>query len=170
MSSWSSSSNRLLHIYFSRLYADSCVQLHHMSVLPARWRDQTRLPPGQRQQHRHFQCHGKCRPYNSLALINDSSQCRHKRHRLRQHVVPCERYDTYMNPNSNYAHWQGAFGPGRPLKKAHTGVLDLKCMVKVVNTVLVLCGVNAPEWTGKIDPGLSPGPSRTSDVVAHSIS
>ena len=59
--------------------------------------------------------------------------------------------DTYMNPNLDYAQ---VCGSCRPLPKAHTNALDLKGMVKVVNTVLVLCGVNAPEWTGKIDPGI----------------
>jgi len=61
--------------------------------------------------------------------------------------------DTYMNPNLNYA--QVVRGPGPTSNKGtHTGVLDLKCMAKVVNAVLVLRAGNAPQWTSKIDSGL----------------
>ena len=60
--------------------------------------------------------------------------------------------DTYMNPNLDYT--QVVCGSCRPLAKAHTVVLDLKGMVKVIDAMLVLCGANAPEWTNKIDPGL----------------
>jgi hypothetical protein len=59
--------------------------------------------------------------------------------------------DTYMNPNLNYA--QVVRGPGADTG-THTGVLDLKCMVKVVNAVLVLRAGNASEWTETIDSGL----------------
>ena len=59
--------------------------------------------------------------------------------------------DTYMNPNLNYA--QVVRGPGANTG-THTGVLDLKCMVKVVNAVLVLRAGNASEWTETIDSGL----------------
>jgi hypothetical protein len=59
--------------------------------------------------------------------------------------------DTHMNPNLNYA--QVERGPGKTLG-AHTGVLDLKCMVKIVNAVLVLRLAKAPEWTDAIDTGL----------------
>jgi hypothetical protein len=59
---------------------------------------------------------------------------------------------TYMNPNLNYA--QVARGPKTSNKGSHTGVLDLKCMVKVVNAVLVLRMGKAPEWTDAIDTGL----------------
>ncbi|KAH8982367.1 chondroitin AC/alginate lyase [Lactarius hatsudake] len=59
--------------------------------------------------------------------------------------------DTYMNPNLNYA--QVVRGPGANTG-THTGVLDLKCMTKVVNAVLVLRAGKAPEWTDTIDSGL----------------
>ncbi len=58
--------------------------------------------------------------------------------------------DTYMNPNMNYG--QMVRGPTSNIGN-HTGVLDLKCMVKVVNTVLVLRAGNTP-WTSAIDSGL----------------
>ncbi|KAI0292206.1 chondroitin AC/alginate lyase [Multifurca ochricompacta] len=61
--------------------------------------------------------------------------------------------DTYMNPNLNYA--QVVRGPGSGANLGtHTGVLDLKCMAKVVNAVLVLRAGKAPEWTDAIDTGL----------------
>ncbi|KAI0301430.1 chondroitin AC/alginate lyase [Russula brevipes] len=40
---------------------------------------------------------------------------------------------TYMNPNLNYA--QVVRGPKTSNKGSHTGVLDLKCMVKIVNAL-----------------------------------
>jgi hypothetical protein len=61
--------------------------------------------------------------------------------------------DTYMNPNLNYA--QVERGPGPTSNEGtHTGVLDLKCMVKVVNAVLVLRAGNAPQWTSEMDSDL----------------
>jgi len=58
-----------------------------------------------------------------------------------------------MNPNLNYA--QVVRGPGKTSDTgSHTGVLDLKTMVKVVNAVLVLRAGNAPQWTNEIDTGL----------------
>ncbi|KAH9955397.1 chondroitin AC/alginate lyase [Russula dissimulans] len=63
--------------------------------------------------------------------------------------------DTYMNPNLNYA--QVVRGPGSELAShtgAHTGVLDLRCMAKIVTGVLVLRGGNASAWTSEIDSGL----------------
>jgi hypothetical protein len=59
--------------------------------------------------------------------------------------------DTYMNPNLNYA--QVTRGPTSNAGN-HTGVLDLKCMVKVANAALVLRAGNAPGWTSAIDSGL----------------
>ncbi|KAH8978621.1 chondroitin AC/alginate lyase [Lactarius akahatsu] len=59
--------------------------------------------------------------------------------------------DTYMSPNLNYA--QVVRGPGANIG-THTGVLDLKCMTKVVSAVLVLRTGKAPEWTDTIDTGL----------------
>ena len=61
--------------------------------------------------------------------------------------------DTYMNPNLNYAQVQRGPGPTSSTG-THTGVLDLKCMVKVVNAVLVLRAGGAPQWTSEIDTGL----------------
>jgi len=58
--------------------------------------------------------------------------------------------DTYMNPNLNYA--QSIRGPGVNTG-THTGVLDLKCMAKVVDAVLILRAGNATEWTQTIDSG-----------------
>jgi hypothetical protein len=90
--------------------------------------------------------------YNSLAwAINGSSQ-------YATNVVSFVNTwflanDTYMNPNLNYA--QVVRGPGPTSNMGtHTGVLDLKCMVKVVNAVLVLRAGNAPQWTSKIDSDL----------------
>ena len=60
--------------------------------------------------------------------------------------------DTYMNPNLNYA--QVVRGPNTYNTGSHTGVLDLKCMVKLVSGVLVMRGGNAPGWTSEIDSGL----------------
>lgn len=59
--------------------------------------------------------------------------------------------DTYMNPNLDYA--QVVRGPGADTG-THTGVLDLKCMTKVVDAVLILRGGKVPEWTEAIDSGL----------------
>jgi hypothetical protein len=60
--------------------------------------------------------------------------------------------DTYMNPNMNYAQVQR--GPTTSHIGRKEGVLDLKCMVKIVNSVLVLRAGNAPGWTSAIDSGL----------------
>ncbi|GJE86341.1 alginate lyase family protein [Phanerochaete sordida] len=60
--------------------------------------------------------------------------------------------DTKMNPNLNYAQMQG--GPSGQVG-THTGVLDLKCMVKIVSAVLLLRETQAPKWTSDIDAGLT---------------
>ncbi len=61
--------------------------------------------------------------------------------------------DTHMNPNMNYG--QVVRGPGQASRIGKSsGVIDLKCMVKVVNAVLVLRAGQAPGWTGAIDSGL----------------
>ena len=61
--------------------------------------------------------------------------------------------DTYMNPSLNYA--QVVRGPGHTSHTGrYAGVIDLKCMVKVVNAVLVLREGQAPGWTGAIDSAL----------------
>jgi hypothetical protein len=57
-----------------------------------------------------------------------------------------------MNPNLNYAQIQR--GPGTSNIGTHTGMLDLKCMVKIVNTVLVQRAGNVPGWTSTVDSGL----------------
>ena len=59
--------------------------------------------------------------------------------------------DTYMNPNLNYG--QVVRGPGSRAGRS-SGVIDLKCMVKIVNAVLVLREGRAPGWTSAIDSGL----------------
>ncbi|KAI0074707.1 chondroitin AC/alginate lyase [Panus rudis PR-1116 ss-1] len=59
--------------------------------------------------------------------------------------------ETKMNPNLNYAQVQR--GPGSP-NGTHTGILDLKSMVKILNGVLILRGGKAPEWTSEVDNGL----------------
>jgi hypothetical protein len=56
-----------------------------------------------------------------------------------------------MNPNLNYA--QVVRGPTTYKTGTHTGMLGLKCMVKILSTVLMLRGGNAPEWTSEIDSG-----------------
>ena len=61
--------------------------------------------------------------------------------------------DTYMNPNPNYAQVVRRPGPTSSIGM-HTGVLDLKCMVRVINAVLVLRAGNVPAWTSAIDSGL----------------
>jgi hypothetical protein len=61
--------------------------------------------------------------------------------------------DTHMNPNLNYG--QVVRGPGQTSHAGRSsGVIDLKCMVKVVNAVLVLRAGGAPGWTSAIDLGL----------------
>jgi hypothetical protein len=61
--------------------------------------------------------------------------------------------DTHMNPNLNYG--QVVRGPGQTSRTGRSsGVIDLKCMVKVVNAVLVLRAGGAPGWTSAIDLGL----------------
>ncbi|KAF8495468.1 chondroitin AC/alginate lyase [Russula emetica] len=61
--------------------------------------------------------------------------------------------DTYMNPNLNYS--QVVRGPGQTSRTGRSsGVIDLKCMVKVVNAVLVLRAGQPPGWTSAIDSGL----------------
>jgi len=59
--------------------------------------------------------------------------------------------ETYMNPNLNYA--QVVRGPSANTG-AHTGVLDLKCMTKIANAMLILCGGKAPKFTEALDVGL----------------
>ncbi|TCD62512.1 hypothetical protein EIP91_006786 [Steccherinum ochraceum] len=56
--------------------------------------------------------------------------------------------DTAMNPNLNYAQMQR--GPTGQIG-THTGVLDLKCMAKIVPSILILREGKAPEWTSDLD-------------------
>jgi hypothetical protein len=72
--------------------------------------------------------------------------------------------DTYMNPNMNYG--QMVRGPTSNIGN-HTGVHDLKCMVKVVNAVLVLRAGNAPGWTSAIDSGIVTWTKSYIDRMAH---
>ncbi|OJT05906.1 hypothetical protein TRAPUB_3256 [Trametes pubescens] len=60
--------------------------------------------------------------------------------------------DTAMNPNLAYA--QMARGPDGQVGQ-HTGVLDLKCMAKLVSGVLILREGQAAEWTSDIDTQFS---------------
>lgn len=61
--------------------------------------------------------------------------------------------ETYMNPNLNYG--QMVRGPGQTFQAGRSsGLIDLKCVVKVVNAVLVLRTGQAPGWTSAIDSGL----------------
>ncbi|KAI0634347.1 chondroitin AC/alginate lyase [Trametes polyzona] len=60
--------------------------------------------------------------------------------------------DTAMNPNLNYA--QMKRGPDGQVGQ-HTGVLDLKCMSKLVSGVLILREGKASEWTSEIDTQLT---------------
>lgn len=59
---------------------------------------------------------------------------------------------TVMTPNLNYA--QLKRGPGTQVGQ-HTGVLDLKCMTKLVSGVLMLRNGSAPAWTADINSGLN---------------
>ncbi|KAI0649839.1 chondroitin AC/alginate lyase [Trametes meyenii] len=60
--------------------------------------------------------------------------------------------DTAMNPNLNYA--QMKRGPDGQVGQ-HTGVLDLKCMSKLVSGVLILREGKASEWTSELDSQLT---------------
>jgi len=55
---------------------------------------------------------------------------------------------TSMTPNLNYGQVQR--GPGKQ-NGTHTGVLDLKCMTKIVSGILILRNGKAPEWTSDLD-------------------
>lgn len=57
-----------------------------------------------------------------------------------------------MNPNLNYAQVQR--GPGNT-GGTHTGVLDLKCMVKVVSGILILRKSNSTAWTTDLDNSMN---------------
>ncbi|KIK96751.1 hypothetical protein PAXRUDRAFT_825612 [Paxillus rubicundulus Ve08.2h10] len=59
---------------------------------------------------------------------------------------------TAMNPNLVYS--QMRRGPGKGQIGAHTGELDLKCMAKVANAVLILRNGNSPYWTKELDDGM----------------
>ncbi|TFK52748.1 chondroitin AC/alginate lyase [Heliocybe sulcata] len=55
---------------------------------------------------------------------------------------------TAMNPNLDYG--QMKRGPTGQTG-AHTGVLDLKCMTKVANAILILRDSGSTEWTSELD-------------------
>ncbi|KAL9709182.1 hypothetical protein Ac2012v2_007537 [Leucoagaricus gongylophorus] len=58
---------------------------------------------------------------------------------------------TLMNPNLNYA--QVHRGPNST-DGTHTGILDLKCMVKIVSGVLILRKSNSTAWSAESDNGM----------------
>ncbi|CAE6489063.1 unnamed protein product [Rhizoctonia solani] len=60
--------------------------------------------------------------------------------------------NTAMNPNLNYS--QLLRGPGEQ-KGTHTGILDLKCMSKLVSGVLVLREGQSRDWNTTLDDGLN---------------
>ncbi|KAI0827307.1 chondroitin AC/alginate lyase [Trametes gibbosa] len=60
--------------------------------------------------------------------------------------------ETAMKPNLDYA--QMKRGPDGQVGQ-HTGVLDLKCMTKLVSGVLILREGKAAEWTSDIDAALT---------------
>ncbi|KIJ64736.1 hypothetical protein HYDPIDRAFT_89478 [Hydnomerulius pinastri MD-312] len=59
---------------------------------------------------------------------------------------------TAMNPNLIYS--QMRRGPGKGQLGAHTGELDLKCMAKVANAILILRNGNSMYWTDELDQGM----------------
>lgn len=60
--------------------------------------------------------------------------------------------DTYMNPNLEYSQViRGANGTGTG---AHTGVLDLHCITKIVSGILVMRATGAQSWTPALDSGM----------------
>ncbi|KXN81032.1 hypothetical protein AN958_06278 [Leucoagaricus sp. SymC.cos] len=59
---------------------------------------------------------------------------------------------TRMNPNLNFA--QVERGPGST-GGTHTGVLDLKCMTKIVSGILILRKSNSTVWTSDLDNGMN---------------
>ena len=60
--------------------------------------------------------------------------------------------DTAMNPNLNYG--QIIRGPNNA-GGTHTGILDLKCMAKVVSGILLLRGANSTDYTDEVDSGMA---------------
>ncbi|KAF9224978.1 chondroitin AC/alginate lyase [Gyrodon lividus] len=59
---------------------------------------------------------------------------------------------TAMNPNLVYS--QMRRGPGKGQLGAHTGELDLKCMMKVANAILILRNGNSMYWTNELDDAM----------------
>ncbi|KAL4076768.1 alginate lyase-domain-containing protein [Scleroderma yunnanense] len=59
---------------------------------------------------------------------------------------------TAMNPNLVYS--QMRRGPGRGQLGAHTGELDLKCMAKIANAILILRNGKSIYWTDELDQGM----------------
>ncbi|KAI0033744.1 chondroitin AC/alginate lyase [Vararia minispora EC-137] len=58
---------------------------------------------------------------------------------------------TAMNPNLNYA--QMIRGPNSTTGE-HTGILDLKCMTKVLTGILTLRGASSSAWTSNMDTAM----------------
>ncbi|KAI6015146.1 chondroitin AC/alginate lyase [Pisolithus orientalis] len=59
---------------------------------------------------------------------------------------------TAMNPNLIYS--QMRRGPGKGQLGAHTGELDLKCMAKIANAILILRNGKSFYWTNDLDQGM----------------
>ena len=56
--------------------------------------------------------------------------------------------DTYMNPNLEYGE---IIRGSANATGTHTGVLDLKCIAKIVSGILLLRGANSTEYTDEMD-------------------
>lgn len=61
--------------------------------------------------------------------------------------------DTSMNPNMNYG--QQVRGPGKAQQMGtFAGVIDLRGIVKVVNSILLLQVAKSPDWTSTQDDAM----------------
>lgn len=78
----------------------------------------------------------------------DSRYTTHINHALHTFFINNE---TRMNPNLNYA--QAIRGPGDQMG-AHTGVLDLACMAKIVSGVQVMRSIKPAEWQQETETGM----------------
>ncbi|KAK7683795.1 hypothetical protein QCA50_013171 [Cerrena zonata] len=94
-----------------------------------------------------FETLGDAVLYNTItwALQGDSSASANSVKYIRTWFLDS---DTAMAPNLNFAQMQG--GPDGQTG-SHTGVLDLKCMTKVVNSILILRSGKSADWTSDLD-------------------
>lgn len=60
--------------------------------------------------------------------------------------------DTFMNPNLEYS--QVIRGANGTKTGAHTGVLDLHCITKIVSGILVMRAMGAQAWTATLDSAM----------------